>query len=217
MMLTRALMPATAVLLAALAAGCASSGSSVAAPPAPTASATGPAAAASASAVASVAAGTPSPAASASVSTAPVGTASASPVATGPAGADVYLAESQDPNGTTVYEPGCHAGCPLSGDGTTVLWDMTWPTWNGDEAVGAGTEKIDGCNPDCAAGPEYSVAVTVTFTQPVKDCADGGKWFWTHASFAWPQGLPTALQGDNAPLNPWDFTQLRTEATQTCG
>jgi hypothetical protein len=74
------------------------------------------------------------------------------------AGADVYLAEGQDVRGTTAHAPGCQAGCPLSGDGTTVLWDMTWPTWAGGQAVGTGTEKIDGCDPNCAAGPEYSVA-----------------------------------------------------------
>jgi hypothetical protein len=127
----------------------------------------------------------------------------------------VYFAESQDITGTTAHAPDCQAGCPLSGDGTTVLWDMTWPTWTSGEAVGTGTEKIDGCDPDCAAGPEYSVAVTVTFSQPARDCAMG-EWFWTHATFTWPGGLPAALTGGNAPINPWDFTQVRSAATQSC-
>ena len=132
-----------------------------------------------------------------------------------PSGADVYLAESQDVRGTTAHAPGCQAGCPLSGDGTTVLWDMTWPTWTGGQAVGTGTEKIDGCDPNCAAGPEYSVAVTVTFSQPARDCALG-EWFWTYATFTWPNGLPSALTGASAPTNPWDFTQVKAEATQSC-
>jgi hypothetical protein len=149
-------------------------------------------------------------------SVAAVAPASPAAASTGPAGANVYLAESQDAHGTTVHEPGCRTGCPLSGDGTTVLWDMTWPTWNGTEAVGTGTERIESCNPDCAAGAQYPVKVTVTFTQPVRDCADG-VWFWTHASFAWPDGLPAALHGANGPINPWDFAQLRTQATQSCG
>lgn len=116
---------------------------------------------------------------------------------------------------TTVHAPGCQAGCPLSGDGTTVLWDMTWPTWTGSEAVGTGTEKIDGCDPDCAAGPEYTVKVTVTFSQPARDCALG-EWFWTYATFTWPNGLPSALTGASAPTNPWDFSQVKEEATQSC-
>ena len=132
-----------------------------------------------------------------------------------PSGADVYFAESQDITGTTAHAPGCQAGCPLSGDGTTVLWNMTWPTWTGGEAVGTGTEKIDGCDPDCAAGPEYSVKVTVTFSHPARDCAVG-EWFWTHATFTWPAGLPSGLTGGGAPTNPWDFTQVKSEAAQSC-
>jgi hypothetical protein len=129
----------------------------------------------------------------------------------------VFFAESQDVNGTTVHEPSCRSGCPLSGDGTTVLWNMTWPTWNGTEAVGTGTEKIEGCNPDCAAGKQYSVQVTVTFSQPVKVCAHGGVWVWTHASFDWPNGLPSALSGGNAPINPVDFAPIKAQAAQSYG
>jgi len=156
----------------------------------------------------------------AAVASASAAQASATPSVTShagsvPSGADVYLAESQDVRGTTAHAPGCQAGCPLSGDGTTVLWDMTWPTWTGSEAVGTGTEKIDGCDPDCAAGPEYTVKVTVTFSQPARDCALG-EWFWTYATFTWPDGLPPALTGDSAPTNPWDFTQVKAEATQSC-
>jgi hypothetical protein len=127
----------------------------------------------------------------------------------------VYFAESQDITGTTAHAPDCQAGCPLSGDGTTVLWDMTWPTWTGGQAVGTGIEKIDGCDPNCAAGPEYSVKVIVTFSQPARDCAVG-EWFWTYATFTWPNGLPSALTGASAPTNPWDFTQVKAEATQSC-
>src|SRR5579871_1651328 len=42
----------------------------------------------------------------------------------------VYFAEGGDTNGTSMHASGCQAGCPLSGDGTTSLWNMTWPTWN---------------------------------------------------------------------------------------
>ena len=57
--------------------------------------------------------------------------------------------------------------------------------------------------------------MTVTFSQPARECAMG-EWFWTHATFTWPDGLPPALTGGNAPTNPWDFTQVRSEATQSC-
>jgi len=191
----RLFMPAAAVLVTVLAAaGCAS--------PRPAGSAAAPA---SSSALASHAAAASGPAA-------PPATSPASSV---PSGAEVYFAESEDVTGTTAHAPACGAGCPLSGDGTTVLWDMTWPAWTGSQAVGTGTEKIDACDPDCAAGPEYSVKVTVTFSQPARDCSLG-QWFWTYATFTWPDGLPSALTGDAAPTNPWSFTQVRTAATQSC-
>jgi hypothetical protein len=205
---TRLFTLATTIAVTMLAAGCASSSSAGSSVP-PVGNVSVPASHAVTSEPATTAAAVAS---AAPASAAPSVTSPAGPV---PSGADVYFAESQDVRGTTAHAPGCQAGCPLSGDGTTVLWDMTWPTWTGSEAVGTGTEKIDGCDPNCAAGPEYSVKVTVTFSQPARDCALG-KWFWTYATFTWPDGLPPALTGDSAPTNPWDFTQVKAEATQSC-
>ena len=187
--LTRAIAPA-AVLTAMLAAGCSSASS---APGAGTAATATPAAAASSAA----------PAASAVIppSGTPAGTLPAATVQAWPGGTDVYLAESQDPRGTTVHEPGCTAGCPLSGDGTIVLWDMTWSRWDSAEAVGTGTEKIESCNPDCASGGQYSVRVKVTLTQPVKDCGDG-MYFWTHAAFTWPAASRPPSAAATAPSTP---------------
>jgi hypothetical protein len=206
--LTRATAPAAvlaALLVTGLATGCSSADSASGAGTAATAT---PAAATSSAA----------PPASAVVppSGTPAGTLPAATVQAWPGGTDVYLAESQDPRGTTVREPGCAAGCPLSGDGTIVLWDMTWSRWDDAEAVGTGTEKIESCNPDCASGGQYSVQVKVTLTQPVKDCGDG-TYFWTHAAFTWPAGLPAGLSGGNTPTNPWDWPQLRAAAKATCG
>ena len=208
---TRLFTLATTIAVTVLAAGCASSGSAGSSVPPASPTAPAPASHAAASEPATTAAAVAS-ASPAQASATPSVTSHAGSV---PSGADVYFAESQDVRGTTAHAPGCQAGRPLSGDGTTVLWDMTWPTWTGSEAVGTGTEKIDGCDPNCAAGPEYAVKVTVTFSQPARDCALG-KWFWTYATFTWPDGLPPALTGDSAPTNPWDFTQVKAEATQSC-
>jgi hypothetical protein len=133
-------------------------------------------------------------------------------------GADTFLATDQDINGTLLHEPACGgSGCALSGDSTTFLSNMTWTSWSGSEAVGAGTYKIDDCNPNCAAGHVYSVATMVTLSQPVKVCsASGTRWVWSQASFTFPDGLPTALQGQNAPQNPWTFSALVTAAQQSC-
>jgi hypothetical protein len=151
--------------------------------------------------------------------TAPPSTPASSPSpAAAPTGAGTFLAAEQSLNGTLLHEPACGGfGCALSGDSTAFLFHMTWTTWSGTEAVGTGTYKLDDCNPDCAGGHVYSVATVVTLSQPVKVCASSGtRWVWTHASFTFPGGLPKALQGQNAPTNPWTFSPLITAAQQTC-
>ena len=210
--LVRAIAPSM-VLVALLAAGCSSASSSSGGGTA--ASATAPTATAPASPAPPAASVIPSD--GTSVKAIPSDRATVSAWASdAPASGNVYLAESQDPRGTTAREPRCGTGCALSGDGTTVLWIMSWSRWNGAEAVGTGTERIESCNPDCASGGQYAVKVVVTLTRPVKDCGAGGLFFWTHASFDWPAGLPAALSGGGAPVNPWDFSQLRAQATASC-
>jgi hypothetical protein len=186
-----------------------------------------------ASAAATQSPGTPSTAAAPATSTTSTGAPATSPgtpatspgtpatTAAGtaaPIGADTFLATGQDINGTLLHEPACGGfGCALSGDSTTFLANMTWTTWSGTEAVGTGTYKINDCNPNCAAGHVYSVATMVTLSQPVKVCSSSGThWVWSHASFSFPDGLPTALQGQNAPQNPWTFSALVTAAQQSC-
>jgi hypothetical protein len=149
----------------------------------------------------------------------PPGTASApAGVTASPTAAGTFIAEGQDVNGTVLHEPVCAgSGCPLSGDGTTILYRVKWTTWSATEAVGAGTYKVDACQPSCAAGPVYPVPAVMTFSQPVKVCSSSGtRWFWSHVSFSFPSGLPKALQGQNAPQNPWTFTALIAAAQQSC-
>jgi len=155
-------------------------------------------------------------ASSAPSSTAPSSTARA--VSTRPSSAAVvYLAEGGSVTGTVVHAPACAAGCQLSGDSTTSLWDMTWATWNSAVAVGTGTEKLDDCTPDCASGTLHAVPVKVTLSKPVMVCVAGtGKWFWTRVSFAWQSGLPAAFAGGNAPLNPFDYPGITSQAAKSC-
>ncbi len=132
--------------------------------------------------------------------------------------APTFLAQGQDINGKLLFMPACNGfGCALSGDSTSFLSKMTWSGWSASEAVGTGTYKIDGCNPDCAAGPVYPVATVVTLSHPVKACSSSGtRWLWTRASFTFPHGLPKALRGDNAPQNPWVFSTVISAARQSC-
>jgi len=116
-----------------------------------------------------------------------------------------------------LYRPACQQGCPLSGDSTAILARMTWRTWSASKAVGTGTYELDGCNPDCAAGPVYKVPTVVTLSHPVTVCTPAGtRSVWTRASFAFPHGLPPALRGSNAPLNPWVFSSLISASRHSC-
>lgn len=144
-------------------------------------------------------------------------TSSASAAVTAKTTPRIYLAEGQDLRGRLLYRPACTSGCPLSGDSTAILSKMTWRTWSASQAVGTGAYELDGCNPDCAAGPIYQVPAVVTLSQPVKVCSPHGTRFvWTKASFRFPRGLPRALHGDSAPQNPWVFSSLAAAARQSC-
>ena len=131
--------------------------------------------------------------------------------------ARVYLAEGQNVRGRVLYRPSCKSGCVLSGDSTAILDKMTWRTWSATKAVGTGTYELDGCDPNCAAGPLYKVPAVVTLSNPVKLCSPAGtRRVWTKASFRFPHGLPRALRGSNAPLNPWVFSSLKSAARHGC-
>jgi hypothetical protein len=94
---------------------------------------------------------------------------------------------------------------------------MKWSSWSATQAVGTGTYKLNDCNPNCAAGVVSDVAAVVTFSQPVKVCsASGTRWFWSRASFRFPNGLPKSLQGEGGPQNPWTFSDVVTAAKQSC-
>jgi hypothetical protein len=202
------LLVATGLLLTA----CSSSGSSAA-----SGGVSSPAASATVSATASASAPASTPASAPATPTA---------VASAPAGGaamqsatDTFLAQGQDVNGTALFKPACVStyGCALSGDSTGFLYKMTWTSWSAAEAVGIGTYRIDDCNPNCAAGTVHPVSTVITLTDPVRVCSSAGtRWFWSHASFKFPVGLPPALQGSNAPQNPWTFSSVTAAANQGC-
>jgi hypothetical protein len=155
---------------------------------------------------------------SATSSAADTALSSTAAASTAPApGAVVYLAEGGSVGGTVVHAPACETDCQLSGDSTAWLFNMTWTSWNSTVATGSGTEKLDDCTPNCAAGTLHAVPVRVTLSRPVMVCVSGGgKWFWTRLSFTWPAGLPAALSGGNAPLNPFDYAGITSQAAKSC-
>jgi hypothetical protein len=134
----------------------------------------------------------------------PAGASSTSAAVTAKTTPRVYLAEGQDVRGRLLYRPACKSGCPLSGDSTAILNTMTWPTWSASKAVGTGTYELDGCNPDCAAGPIYKVPAVVTLSKPVKVCSSAGTRLGLEQGFvpvpAWPAQGPAGQQRAAEPL-----------------
>jgi hypothetical protein len=132
---------------------------------------------------------------------------------------DTYIAGGQDLAGPALYKPACKVkfDCALSGDSTAFLYRMHWSQWSTTKAVGTGTYLLNDCTPNCAEGRFYSVPIVVTFTNPVKACAGKAvRWYWTKASFRYPHGIPSALRGDSAPANPWNFAGLAQDAKASC-
>ena len=148
-------------------------------------------------------------------------------VPTTPTAANAYLVQGQDVNSPPLHQPSCRPGCVLSGDATTVLKDTSWSVWSGTEAVGTGFLSLETCTPNCASGGTYPpVPVVITLSHPVHDCSaqygsgttvlGGVRYFWTQVNWVYPKGLPAALQGANAPLNPWAWTGIADQANQSC-
>lgn len=131
-----------------------------------------------------------------------------------------YIAEGQYLPGPALYKPACKVkfDCVISGDATAFLYRMRWTQWSTTKAVGTGTYLLNNCTPNCAEGKFYNVPIVVTFTNPVKACfGESVRWYWTKASFRYTHGLPRALRAwDNAPLNPWVFTGLASQAHASC-
>jgi hypothetical protein len=140
-----------------------------------------------------------------------------STVATATARPVVYLADGGSVTGTALRAPACRSGCVLSGDSTVALWDMTWTAWGSAQASGTGTEKLDDCDPNCASGTVHAVPARVVLGDPVLVCVSGtARWLWSRVSFVWPDGLPAALSGANAPVNPLDYPDITAQSAKSC-
>jgi hypothetical protein len=55
----------------------------------------------------------------------------------------------------------------LSGDGTNIVYGLTWPGWDGHGATGNGTVNVLGCNPNCASGSSTPTYVRIYLNDPV--------------------------------------------------
>ncbi len=54
----------------------------------------------------------------------------------------------------------------LSGDGTAFVTDISWTGWGLPGATGAGTLKLDNCDPNCAQGSLSDYATSIVLSDP---------------------------------------------------
>jgi hypothetical protein len=88
-------------------------------------------------------------------------------------------------------------------DGTGVLENMTWTSWNRDGARGAGTDSSVECQPNCAQGARLTnpVVVHAWNPQPATSAAcPPGVEFYSDMTIAYPKTAPPWI----IPGTPWD-------------
>jgi hypothetical protein len=55
----------------------------------------------------------------------------------------------------------------FSGDSSNDVTNITWSSWTGTSATGAGTWMFESCNPNCASGPTIDYPATIQLSDPV--------------------------------------------------
>lgn len=55
----------------------------------------------------------------------------------------------------------------LSGDGSNIVYGLTWAAWDGKGATGNGTVDWEDCNPNCAGGSHTPTPVRIYLNDPV--------------------------------------------------
>ncbi|MFH8974447.1 hypothetical protein [Streptomyces sp. NPDC017890] len=76
------------------------------------------------------------------------------------------------------------------GDGNSRLVSLHWIRWDGNTAVGRGTNAVNDCVPYCAAGTFHSYPVSVRLDQPRAWEKDPGEQHYTRMTLTYTDGRP---------------------------
>jgi hypothetical protein len=88
-------------------------------------------------------------------------------------------------------------------DGTGVMEDMTWTSWNGDGAKGTGTDSSVKCQPNCAQGARLRNPIVVHAWNPLPASSAACPQdvdFYSDVSIAYPKTAPPWI----TPGTTWD-------------
>jgi hypothetical protein len=96
-------------------------------------------------------------------------------------------------------------------DGTGVLKDMVWTSWDADGANGTGMDDSLECQPNCAQGTRLKnpVVVHAWNPQPAADAHCPRKFlFYADMTIAYPDGVPPWIQPDTTWDDGTDFVTV---------
>lgn len=88
-------------------------------------------------------------------------------------------------------------------DGTGVMEDMTWTSWNEDGAKGTGTDTSVECKPNCAQGAVLTNPIVVHAWNPLPATSAAcpqGTDFYSDMTIAYPKTAPPWI----TPGTQWD-------------
>ena len=80
-------------------------------------------------------------------------------------------------------------------DGNDYLTGLSWTSWTPHLASGYGTEKVNDCNPYCAAGQFHSYPVLVVFWGNTGLHGHPGTQRYTNVTLLYPGTRPPAFNG----------------------
>jgi hypothetical protein len=117
-----------------------------------------------------------------------------------PATSNYAIGKCVDPDQPAQQRP---ARFDYNCDGTGVMADMKWTSWNGDGAEGTGTDSSVECKPNCAQGARLTNPIVVHAWNPLPGSSAAcpqGIDFYSDMTIAYPKTAPPWI----TPGTTWD-------------
>jgi hypothetical protein len=84
------------------------------------------------------------------------------------------------------------------GDASLGATNVTWSSWGGKVALGAGTGQLNDCNPNCAQGKTKTAPMSLRAAKP-QTCSNGKRVF-TKLAYTWTTGAPVGNAPDHGSV-----------------
>ncbi|HYP56119.1 MAG TPA: hypothetical protein VEQ41_07455 [Solirubrobacterales bacterium] len=85
------------------------------------------------------------------------------------------------------------------GDAGLAATKLQWKSWGTSSAAGAGTGRVELCEPSCAEGKVARAPMRIVLSKP-RLCPQDGKRHFTRARYTWADTVPTGPKSGTIPL-----------------